>query len=69
MAIYTGAMWPGDRLGPGDEMFKCPFCGDPGNDERHMFYTCPRLVTNRHPMGVKTQHLVEMARRDNYNPP
>eukprot|EP00973_Karenia_brevis_P087255 12097744-Karenia_brevis.AAC.1 len=34
-----------------------------------MFYTCPSLATNRHPMVVKTQHLVEVARRDNYNPP
>eukprot|EP00973_Karenia_brevis_P000082 10330-Karenia_brevis.AAC.1 len=38
-------------------------------DEVHFFYTCPKLITNRHPMGIKTQHLVEVARRDNYNPP
>eukprot|EP00973_Karenia_brevis_P068762 9559816-Karenia_brevis.AAC.1 len=69
MAIYTGAMWPGNRLEPEDSMYKCPFCGGPGYGEIHMFYTCPRLATNRHPMVVRTQHLVEMARRDNYNPP
>eukprot|EP00973_Karenia_brevis_P051920 7211777-Karenia_brevis.AAC.1 len=43
MAICTGAMWPGSRLGPEDPMYKCPMCGDPGYDEVHMFYACPRL--------------------------
>eukprot|EP00973_Karenia_brevis_P087506 12133524-Karenia_brevis.AAC.1 len=69
MAVHTGAMWPGDRLDPGDDRYKCPFCQHQGYDEKHMFYICPRLATNRHPMVVKTQHLVQMARRDNNNPP
>eukprot|EP00973_Karenia_brevis_P018317 2514323-Karenia_brevis.AAC.1 len=29
MAVYTDAMWPGDRLDPGDDMYKCPFCQHP----------------------------------------
>eukprot|EP00973_Karenia_brevis_P017391 2384891-Karenia_brevis.AAC.1 len=45
MAIYTGALWPGDRLDPGDERYGCPFCGEPNYDEIHMFYTCPRQTT------------------------
>eukprot|EP00973_Karenia_brevis_P045185 6258704-Karenia_brevis.AAC.1 len=69
MAVFTGALWPGDRLGPEDVMYKCPFCNQAGYDEIYLFYTCPRLVTNRRPMVVKTQHLVDIARRDNYNPP
>eukprot|EP00973_Karenia_brevis_P026319 3629932-Karenia_brevis.AAC.1 len=69
MAIFTGALWPGDRLEPGDERYKCPFCQLEGYDETHLFYTCPTLATNRHPMVAKTQHLVEVARRGNYNPP
>eukprot|EP00973_Karenia_brevis_P045726 6332186-Karenia_brevis.AAC.1 len=40
-----------------------------GYDEIHLFYTCPKLTTNRHPMVIKTQHLVDVATRDNYNPP
>eukprot|EP00973_Karenia_brevis_P057878 8056011-Karenia_brevis.AAC.1 len=40
-----------------------------GYDEIHLFYTCPKLITNRHPMVVVTQHVVEVARRGNYNPP
>eukprot|EP00973_Karenia_brevis_P008729 1180593-Karenia_brevis.AAC.1 len=34
-----------------------------------MLYTCPALVTSRHPMIIKTQHLVDIARRDHCNPP
>eukprot|EP00973_Karenia_brevis_P059513 8286386-Karenia_brevis.AAC.1 len=49
-------------------MYKCTFCQQARYDEIHLFHTCPRLVTNRHPMIVKTQHLVDIARRDNYNP-
>eukprot|EP00973_Karenia_brevis_P020077 2755087-Karenia_brevis.AAC.1 len=26
MAIFTGASWPGDRLDPQDQMYKCPLC-------------------------------------------
>eukprot|EP00973_Karenia_brevis_P076557 10635596-Karenia_brevis.AAC.1 len=33
MAIYTGAMWPGDRLDPGDDRYRCPRCQHPGYDE------------------------------------
>eukprot|EP00973_Karenia_brevis_P031590 4356243-Karenia_brevis.AAC.1 len=62
MAVFTGALWPGDRLGPEDAMYKCPFCHQAG-------YDAPRLVPNRHPMVVETQNLVDIARRDNYNPP
>eukprot|EP00973_Karenia_brevis_P014398 1961401-Karenia_brevis.AAC.1 len=69
MAVFTGALWPGDRLGPEDIMYKLPCCHQAGYDEIHLFYTCPRLATCRHPMVVKTQHLVDLARRDNYNPP
>eukprot|EP00973_Karenia_brevis_P061657 8574752-Karenia_brevis.AAC.1 len=65
MAIFTGALWPGDRLEPGEERCKCPFCQLEGYDENHLFYTCPTLATFRDPMVVKTQHLVEVARRDN----
>eukprot|EP00973_Karenia_brevis_P060541 8419291-Karenia_brevis.AAC.1 len=68
MAVYTGALWPGERAGPEDENYKCPFCGAPGYDEIHLFYTCPKHRTSRHPMIIKTQHLVDMARRDNYSP-
>eukprot|EP00973_Karenia_brevis_P057769 8036103-Karenia_brevis.AAC.1 len=53
MAAFTGALWPGERLGPEDAlianrqiMMSCP-----------KFYTCPKLATCRHPMIVKTQHL------------
>eukprot|EP00973_Karenia_brevis_P015454 2113576-Karenia_brevis.AAC.1 len=53
MAIFTGALWPGDRLELGDERYKCPFCQHAGYDEIHMLYTCPTLATNRHPMVVK----------------
>eukprot|EP00973_Karenia_brevis_P064682 8985244-Karenia_brevis.AAC.1 len=69
LAILTGALWPGDKLGQQDAIYKCPYCQEAGYDEIHLFYTCPKLATNRHPMIVKTQHLVESARRDNYNPP
>eukprot|EP00973_Karenia_brevis_P065934 9165302-Karenia_brevis.AAC.1 len=69
MAIVTGALWPGDRLDQEDSMYKYQFYQEAGYDEIHLFYTRPKLATNRHPMTVKTQHLVEIARRDNYNPP
>eukprot|EP00973_Karenia_brevis_P009950 1344833-Karenia_brevis.AAC.1 len=26
MAVYTGALWPGDRLESSDNMYRCPFC-------------------------------------------
>eukprot|EP00973_Karenia_brevis_P018498 2535836-Karenia_brevis.AAC.1 len=68
MAVLTGAQWPGDRLGARDPKHKCPDCQIAGYDEVHMFHTCPKWVTSRHPMIQKTQHLVEIARRDNYNP-
>eukprot|EP00973_Karenia_brevis_P053363 7415527-Karenia_brevis.AAC.1 len=69
MAVSTGAFWPVNRLGPEDDMYKYPFCHMARYDQAHLFYTCPKLLTNRHPMIVKTQHLVETARRDNHNPP
>eukprot|EP00973_Karenia_brevis_P024357 3359296-Karenia_brevis.AAC.1 len=69
MAVFIGALWPGARLEPDDERYKCPFCQMAGYGEIHLFYTCPKLITNRHAMIGKTQHLVEVARRDNYNPP
>eukprot|EP00973_Karenia_brevis_P043130 5972818-Karenia_brevis.AAC.1 len=69
MDVYTGALWPGDRFDSADAMYKCPCCQQAGYDEKHLFYTCPKLVTSTHPMIKKTQHLVEIARRDNYNPP
>eukprot|EP00973_Karenia_brevis_P076028 10561224-Karenia_brevis.AAC.1 len=69
MAVLTGALWPGDRLEEGDSMYKCLHCQRAGYDEKQMFYTCPALATSRHPMIQKTQHLVEIARRDNYSPP
>eukprot|EP00973_Karenia_brevis_P042636 5900962-Karenia_brevis.AAC.1 len=69
MAVLTGALWPGDKLESEDVMHKYPFCQEAGYDEIHLFYTCPKLITGTHPMIKKTQHLVETARRDNYNPP
>eukprot|EP00973_Karenia_brevis_P063552 8831110-Karenia_brevis.AAC.1 len=69
MAVFTGALWPGARLEPEDAMYKCPFCHMAGYDEIHLFYTCLKLTTCRHPMIVKTEDLVEVARRDDYNPP
>eukprot|EP00973_Karenia_brevis_P083620 11601513-Karenia_brevis.AAC.1 len=57
MAVYTGALWTGDRIAPEDEHHRCPFCGLQGYDEIHLIYTCPRHATSRHPMIVKTQHL------------
>eukprot|EP00973_Karenia_brevis_P031181 4301889-Karenia_brevis.AAC.1 len=69
MAVFTGALWPGDRLGPQEAMYKCPPCHMAGYDEVHLFYTCPKLITNGIPMIVKTQRLVDVAGRDNYNPP
>eukprot|EP00973_Karenia_brevis_P050108 6954302-Karenia_brevis.AAC.1 len=50
MAVFTGASRPGARLELEDEMYKCPFCHMAGYDEIHLFYTCPKLITNRHPM-------------------
>eukprot|EP00973_Karenia_brevis_P093075 12415529-Karenia_brevis.AAC.1 len=26
MAVYTGALWPGDRLEESDYIYKCPCC-------------------------------------------
>eukprot|EP00973_Karenia_brevis_P023035 3172407-Karenia_brevis.AAC.1 len=69
MAVVTGALWPGDRLDVGDDMHKCLFCQEAEYDEIHLFYTCPKLITNKHPMIVKTQHLADIARMDNCNPP
>eukprot|EP00973_Karenia_brevis_P072942 10132038-Karenia_brevis.AAC.1 len=69
MAVFTGAPWPGDRLGAEDPMNKCPHCQEANYDEVHIFYTCPSLLTSRHPTIVKTQHLVNIARRDNFSPP
>eukprot|EP00973_Karenia_brevis_P054739 7609373-Karenia_brevis.AAC.1 len=69
MAVLTGALWPGDRLEESDRMHNSPHCQRAGYDEIHMFHTCPALTTSRHPMMQKTQHLAEVARRDNYNPP
>eukprot|EP00973_Karenia_brevis_P088416 12260712-Karenia_brevis.AAC.1 len=60
MAVLTGALWPADRLNEGDSMYRCPFCQKAGYDAAHMFYTCLKLVTSRHPMIQKTQHLVEV---------
>eukprot|EP00973_Karenia_brevis_P063641 8847143-Karenia_brevis.AAC.1 len=40
-----------------------------GYHEIHLFYTGPKVTTSRHPMIVKTQHLVDIARRNNYSPP
>eukprot|EP00973_Karenia_brevis_P069617 9680064-Karenia_brevis.AAC.1 len=57
------------KTGGRDTMHKCPHCQKAGCDEVHMFYTCPSLRTSRHPMIQKTQHLVEVARRDKHNPP
>eukprot|EP00973_Karenia_brevis_P044448 6155362-Karenia_brevis.AAC.1 len=55
MAVLTGALRPGEGLEAGGPMHKC----------RH----CPEgwaLLTSRHPIIQKTQHLVEVARRDNH---
>eukprot|EP00973_Karenia_brevis_P007808 1058464-Karenia_brevis.AAC.1 len=54
MAVLTGALWPGDRLDEGDSTHKCPHCQRAGFDETHMFYTCPALLTSRHPMIQKS---------------
>eukprot|EP00973_Karenia_brevis_P054823 7622122-Karenia_brevis.AAC.1 len=69
MAVLTGALWPGDRLESQDPLYKCPRCQWAGYDEVHMFYACPALVTSRRPMIQKTKHLVDIANRDNFNPP
>eukprot|EP00973_Karenia_brevis_P029829 4114476-Karenia_brevis.AAC.1 len=63
MAVYTGALWPRDRLESSDVMYKCPFCQQAGYDEKNLFYTCPKLLTSTHPMIKKTQHLADIARR------
>eukprot|EP00973_Karenia_brevis_P090601 12403384-Karenia_brevis.AAC.1 len=69
MPIYTAALWPGDRLAHEDpDANKCPHCQQAGLDEVHMFYTCPSLATNRHPMIAQTQHLVDGTKRDNFKP-
>eukprot|EP00973_Karenia_brevis_P053248 7402235-Karenia_brevis.AAC.1 len=68
MALYTGALWLGDRLESSDTMYTCPSCQQAGYDEIHLFHTCPKLITSRHPMIQKAQHLVDIARRGNYNP-
>eukprot|EP00973_Karenia_brevis_P078570 10907836-Karenia_brevis.AAC.1 len=53
MAVLTGELWPEDSLGPEDPMHKCPHCQRAGYDEVHMCYSCPSLVTSRHPMIKK----------------
>eukprot|EP00973_Karenia_brevis_P075807 10532313-Karenia_brevis.AAC.1 len=55
MAAFTGAFWPGDRLGPEDLHHKCPDCQAANFDEVHMF--CPSLRTSRDPMIIKTKNL------------
>eukprot|EP00973_Karenia_brevis_P040138 5542561-Karenia_brevis.AAC.1 len=46
MAVFTGALWPGDRLGTEDPVNKCPHCQRADDDEVHMFYTCLALVAS-----------------------
>eukprot|EP00973_Karenia_brevis_P078548 10905018-Karenia_brevis.AAC.1 len=62
MAVLTGALWPGDGLESQDPLYKCPHCHMAGYDGVHVFYTCPALVTSRHPMIQKSQHLMDIAK-------
>eukprot|EP00973_Karenia_brevis_P074045 10291029-Karenia_brevis.AAC.1 len=59
LAVYTGALWPADRLESSDNVYKCLFCQQAGYDEIHLFYTCLKLITSRHPMIQQAQQLVE----------
>eukprot|EP00973_Karenia_brevis_P095368 12427004-Karenia_brevis.AAC.1 len=62
IAVFAGALWPGETLGSEDpKINKCPHCQQADYDEVHLCYTCPKLVTSRHPMIIKTQHLIEGA--------
>eukprot|EP00973_Karenia_brevis_P010824 1464760-Karenia_brevis.AAC.1 len=46
MAVFIGALWPGDGLELGDDIHKCALCQEAGYDEIHPLPAPGSSLTN-----------------------